>query len=205
MKNGCAVSYPKKQPNRIDRPGYKYRLRADGSRAQYWAPQRAIKQAPKTMPVRRIPEHIPDEDVSELCQRWTRETLAEIAEEAQYRKLFQRRNVGQHLAPIYKKRAGCNGWACTIDAAWIERRLAELGDRCEVSGIEFDYSSGREERRYHKHPMRPSMDRIDNKLGYTPGNIRVVLLSVNVGINEWGLDHFLRVCCAIAETKRKGS
>lgn len=74
---------------RKDRPGYKYRPRADGSRAHYWVPQRACKTAPGALEPRPITdemitdamaEHLvtADEAVAKLCRTWTDELLADL-------------------------------------------------------------------------------------------------------------------------------
>lgn len=57
-----------------------------------------------------------------------------------------------------------------------------------MSGLEFDTSFATE-----KHPLSPSLDRIDSQRGYEPGNVRFVCWAVNNGMNEWGLDTYLEV------------
>ncbi|MCV3209647.1 integrase [Mesorhizobium sp. YC-39] len=76
---------------RKDRPGYKYRPRADGSRAHYWVPQRACKSAPGALEPRPITDEAiagamiahpelatPDDAVAKLCRTWTDELLADL-------------------------------------------------------------------------------------------------------------------------------
>ncbi|MER9768841.1 hypothetical protein NKJ09_22575 [Mesorhizobium sp. M0189] len=162
---------PEQHTKRRDRPGYHERRRADGSAARYWHPRRAFKKAPNTMPGRRIPDHLSDSEVSILCRDWTADLKKELADEAKHRATFERRHIATHLGGIYAKRAACNGWPCSIDAEWIERKLVDLDDRCEVSGLLFDYSAPQKVRKYFKHPMRPSLDRIDNADGYVPNNV----------------------------------
>ena len=57
---------------------------------------------------------------------------------------------------------------------WLESKIR--AGRCEVTGIEFDLSrpeSG------SQNPLAPSIDRIDSSLGYTEGNVQVVLFAFN--------------------------
>lgn len=63
---------------RKDRPGYRYRLRADGSTAHYWDPGRASSRAPKGLPLRPIEDGTPDATISHLCRSWTEELLADL-------------------------------------------------------------------------------------------------------------------------------
>ena len=61
---------------------------------------------------------------------------------------------------------------------------------CAVSGIPFDYTVGLK----RANPLRPSLDRIDSTLGYTPGNVRLVCSAVNFGMNEFGEETFRELC-----------
>ena len=65
----------------------------------------------------------------------------------------------------------------------IKMMMVEQNYRCAVSGIEFpiDRVAISELRAF-----RPSIDRIEPKLGYVPGNVRVVCEIVNTAMNEWG-------------------
>lgn len=74
---------------RKDRPGYKYRPRADGSRAHYWVPRRACKTAPGALEPRPIPDDLitstmaehqltADEAIARLCRTWTDQLLADL-------------------------------------------------------------------------------------------------------------------------------
>jgi hypothetical protein len=60
--------------------------------------------------------------------------------------------------------------------------LASNG-RCAVSGIRFDWLKPEHSRCA---PFSPTIDRVDSRLGYVAGNCRVVCLSVNIGMREWG-------------------
>ena len=42
-------------------------------------------------------------------------------------------------------------------------------------------------------PNAPSIDRINPKLGYVEGNVRIVIYHVNVAISEFGLDIFQKL------------
>ena len=62
--------------------------------------------------------------------------------------------------------------AIDIDSAWLDSRIAEIGYRCELSGVKFNMDDSRS-------PAHPSIDRIDSNLGYTKDNCQIVCCSIN--------------------------
>jgi hypothetical protein len=68
----------------------------------------------------------------------------------------------------------------SLDAEWVLRRLDK--GVCEVTGIRFEL--GGEEG--SRSPWAPSLDRQDPAKGYTPDNVKVVVLILNVARNNWG-------------------
>lgn len=49
---------------------------------------------------------------------------------------------------------------------------------CELTGLLFS--------KEHGSPFAPSLDRIEPKLGYVHGNVRVILFALNMGLGKWG-------------------
>lgn len=86
----------------------------------------------------------------------------------------------------------------SLSVATIAGMLSDAGDRCEVTGLKFDYRA-KSDPDWKARPMAPSLDRISNKGGYERHNVRLVCACVNVAINEWGLENFERVCRAFVE------
>lgn len=62
--------------------------------------------------------------------------------------------------------------AIDIDSAWLDSRIAEIGYRCELSGVKFNMDDSRS-------PAHPSIDRIDSSGGYTKDNCQIVCCSIN--------------------------
>lgn len=87
-----------------------------------------------------------------------------------------------------KVRARERGLPFNLSHSAIQKRI-EAG-RCELSGIPFDMKTKRAWN-------APSLDRIEPQQGYVDGNIRVVLRSLNIMINDWGLDRTLAVVRAV--------
>jgi hypothetical protein len=92
-------------------------------------------------------------------------------------------------ALISARKRGGDSYALTRDdeAAMIARAKS----RCELTGIPFRM----EKFGYCRSPFAPSVDRIDSRVGYTPRNTRLVAVSVNLALNEFG-EKVLRMIAA---------
>lgn len=69
-------------------------------------------------------------------------------------------------------------------------KLRESEMRCAITGIMFNSAKPQSAR---MRPWIPSIDRIDSKLGYTKDNIRIVCACVNLALNQFGDDIFIRI------------
>ena len=83
-----------------------------------------------------------------------------------------------------------------IDDLWVKQE-----GKCAISGISFECfykksSAGKRD------PLRPSLDRINNDLGYIKGNVRFVLWIVNLGISNYGEDLYKEVCSAVYKNNK---
>lgn len=85
-----------------------------------------------------------------------------------------RQKIMQRLNSI---RAKCkkNGMACSISVDDLV-----LNTHCPVLGIELGYGFG--------YDCHPSIDRINNDLGYIPGNVRIISRKANRWKNNMTLD-----------------
>lgn len=85
---------------------------------------------------------------------------------------------------------------CEMTIPAVVETLQRQGMRCAVSGLPFDLAfnlAGVHARNMYA----PSLDRLDNRKGYVPSNVRIVLTAVNYAINEWGMDDYLKICRAV--------
>ena len=92
-------------------------------------------------------------------------------------------------------RAQWKGRTYSLSVAKIVQMLAVARDRCQVTGMNFDYRDNANPD-WRTNPMAPSLDRISNAGGYDPENVRLVCTCVNYAINEFGLDTFDKMCRA---------
>lgn len=82
----------------------------------------------------------------------------------------------QHCRGSAKRR----GHECTITAEDIEAMLAPMV--CSVTGLPLSLDHDGESR---NSPWAPSVDRIDSRVGYVLGNVRIVCCAFNLARNEW--------------------
>lgn len=75
------------------------------------------------------------------------------------------------------------------------------GGRCEVTGIEFEFEAM--EAKHERRPFAPSVDRLDNSIGYTLRNVRLVCVIVNIAMNTWGEHALMRVAVGMFEKGRQ--
>lgn len=82
-----------------------------------------------------------------------------------------------------RARAAKKGIGFDLDIDWLLQRAEANSFCCELTGIPF--FSGQFGIPVHR-AFSPSIDRIDNSLGYLKSNVRIVLLAVNVMLSDWG-------------------
>lgn len=84
-----------------------------------------------------------------------------------------------------------------LTPAQVYGLMKATGFRCAVSGVPFAKrfaSNGKRD------PWAPSIDRIENRQGYTLDNVRVVCVAANLAMSDWGLDVLLRLSRGIVGT-----
>jgi hypothetical protein len=87
--------------------------------------------------------------------------------------------------------AAKRGIPFTITVGEVYAALKETGFMCAVSGIPFDANI--KPNAQLPNPWGPSIDRIEVRQGYSPGNIRIVCLIANLAMNRYGYDALLRL------------
>lgn len=80
-----------------------------------------------------------------------------------------------------KGRGRCMEFSITADD--VVQKLRRGKYRCSVTGVPLSLEVLSHDGRK---PFAPSIDRIDNRQGYTADNCRVVCLAANIAMNTWG-------------------
>lgn len=106
------------------------------------------------------------------------------------------RAIAKALTSRQRDAAKARGHAFLITAPYVYGLMAESGFRCSISGVPFTIGSGE----LDVHPWAPSIDRIDNRHGYLPDNVRVVCIVANIAMNRWGYDTLLRLARGIVRS-----
>ncbi len=89
-----------------------------------------------------------------------------------------------------KTRSRKKGIPCDLTLDFLFALAEEQGYRCVLTGIEFFAPCTHPGRTA---PYIPSIDRINPKLGYVQGNVRLTVYAVNAMLLDWGEDVFRQV------------
>lgn len=100
------------------------------------------------------------------------------------------KTVAEMIHDRHKRAAVNRGIPFDLKPGEVYALMKRAGFRCAVSGIAFakrfaDYGK--------RDPWAPSLDRIENRQGYTLENVRVVCLAANIAMSDWGLDVLIRL------------
>ena len=98
-----------------------------------------------------------------------------------------------HLHKSCRRSAKRRGHECTITVEMIEEMLAPM--TCSVTGLPLTWAHPGGSSR--DNPWAPSIDRLDNAIGYVPGNVRLVCWAFNKMRSEWPDDVVLMLAKAV--------
>lgn len=99
-----------------------------------------------------------------------------------------------------KQRAADRGLPFDLDIDWALNQLDAQNLKCALTSIPFLSECPADS---YRNPYAPSLDRISPKDGYTRGNVRIVILAINVMLMDWGAEIFERVVAGYHFTRPK--
>jgi hypothetical protein len=106
-----------------------------------------------------------------------------------YSKKWRRTNVASAMLSRAKGNAKSRGLEFKLSRAWLDEKLA-VGC-CEVSKLPFNTEEA--------NAFYPSIDRIDNSVGYLPSNCRLVVWIFNMAKNKYSDTEVMTLAKALVE------
>lgn len=102
--------------------------------------------------------------------------------------------IAKRVHARHRANAAYRGIPFDLVVADVFRLMHESNYHCPLSGIPFStIKPSTNDQLGIRDPWAPSIDRIDNRQGYTRDNIRVVCVAANMAMNSWGFDTLLRL------------
>ena len=103
----------------------------------------------------------------------------------------------QHLR-LARRRVKLNGRECNITLEYLKVLWEKQDGRCIYTGWELENLEATSLWDNHKlHPRTASLDRIDSKLGYVPGNVQFVSVMANYAKRDFWESQLLEFCKAV--------
>ena len=80
-----------------------------------------------------------------------------------------------------RRKTAIRKWGSCLTLQELTTLTLASDGRCALTGLQFARRPSSP-----RHPFSISVDRIESSRGYEPGNVRVILLAVNLAMSHWG-------------------
>lgn len=105
--------------------------------------------------------------------------------------------IAKALWVRHRQGASRRGIPFSLTPSYIYAMMRAHNFHCELSGIQLDR---RPLAQGTPNPWAPSIDRIVGQHGYVKGNVRVVCVAANLGMNRFGYDVLLRLAHGVVRS-----
>ena len=115
------------------------------------------------------------------------------------------RSVRGRLYGVYRQskvRSKTNGLEHSIDFEFVVSLWERQNGNCALTGIPMTLSRNPPGEKFFQ-PWNPSLDKVDSSGGYTPDNVRLVCVMVNLALNKFGDEAFDAMCRAYISKQDK--
>lgn len=96
-----------------------------------------------------------------------------------------------------RKRSSNRGWQTYLTIEELTTAVLASNGLCSITGLPFARDGINAQAK--RDPFSMSLDRIDSAFGYGPGNVRIVLLAVNLAMSHWGEQALTTIAMALAQ------
>ena len=109
----------------------------------------------------------------------------------------------KYLVSQMVARSRCTNRECTIDINFLIDLWQEQGGLCALSGLDMTHTYDRD--KPHRLILNASIDRIDSNYGYTPGNVQLVAVRMNLMKGPLDEAIFKDLCHSVVRHRGKDS
>lgn len=119
----------------------------------------------------------------ELKKRWQENNKSHSAK---WKQAYRKSHPFETLCSFAKnsKKTKHKGWECDIDAVFLEQLWERQGGKCYWLGCNIDLLQTA------RHPLKATLDRLDNSKGYTKNNVVWASGLANMGRRDTPADEF---------------
>ncbi len=106
--------------------------------------------------------------------------------------------IKNDLMKYFKQSSKQRGIEFTLTEEYVNQLIDSCNGKCLLTGIPFNLLI---DPKYRIRLWAPSIDRIDSKIGYVPGNVRIVATAVNIALNDFGDEVLEKIAEGFVTTK----
>lgn len=132
--------------------------------------------------------------VKKCYTRWYNTTRRNKKSERLRQAEYRNNNFSKHMLTRFKSKAKKEGRAFNLDEKWIDSQLQN--NVCSVTGLSFVMPIYQPGKVGQSGPWSPSVDRINNNLGYTKNNCQLVIWMYNLAKNKFTEVDFMKMSTA---------